>query len=241
MEPEQDLVPLEVSSIIGLPLNTKILFFAGAYGDWAICLAKEGMRIKFTDISKNKIAKVREKYRDCFTVIAQKDGLNLPEMKTDEILLSFEPTPLYGGPFLFFLLRALALSKGVMIIQRPYLYPSPETELSFFCKLYGIENHCTILPFLCRKNGKRRYLKYLLTVNFLSADKRTKKVLLRDFAAASQLLTYPLDSSDLRTKLKGGKIRKQTKNKRLSKLITFASWTARNVRQLGLKTISRFK
>jgi len=186
MKFEQDLVPRSVNPSLNLSTN-KILFFAGGAGDWAYCFAQNGISVHFTDSSSEIIRKVKKKFPNSFTEIEVSDAIKLPKHKTDELMISFEPTPLYGGPLLFFLPRALALSKGVIIIQRQNLSPSPINEISIISRLYSLKVEFGLCSFICKYREEKRYKKRWLLFYRLVANEKMKKLLKADFQKFSKL------------------------------------------------------
>jgi len=178
---EQDLVPKAAANELGLPKNSNILFFAGGAGDWAHCLATGGCKVRFTDISGQITAKVSGKYPKSFCQIKCADAYCLPEKNTDETLVSFEPVPLYKKDFVFFLLRAVALSKRVVIVQRAYLFPNPYFDFLFLSDLFSLPFECGYVSFLCRRPGKKRFVRTSLVVYSIEAKADGRKMMPRRF------------------------------------------------------------
>lgn len=171
---EQDLVPKKAAGILGLDPGSKIIIFAGGAGDWAHCLAADGLQVRYTDKSQEVVARVREKFQDPAFEIAQADAFQLPREDTGAFLVSFEPIPMYGPGFDRFFKRALVHSAGLIIIQRGYMHPNPEGAFRQLAGLCGIESSIAHRFFMCRRPGKKRFAKTPLVVYFAKAEGRAK-------------------------------------------------------------------
>ncbi|MBI5036796.1 class I SAM-dependent methyltransferase [Candidatus Micrarchaeota archaeon] len=114
---EQDLVPVEpYHEQIGIEPGSRILFFAGCYGDWAHQLAQHN-RVHYTDISKSMVDYARKRFEGKgIEKFSKSDALRWPTKKDRyDYVVSFEPTPVISRLPLI-VLRALAYGKGIRII-----------------------------------------------------------------------------------------------------------------------------
>lgn len=199
---EQDFVPRRAARELGLETGSKVLFFAGGAGDWADCLARESIRIFFTDKSKEIINSVKAKFPASFVEIKQIDAMKFRIRNRDLMLISFEPLPMYGNLFILFLLRALSFAKGVIIIQRAYLHPHPNREFSFVSYLYGLRAICSRTTFVCRIRGGKRFKKTSLLVYSAVARTRNRKLMEQDLQEVSRLLGTSKHKEEIQKKAK---------------------------------------
>ena len=224
MTSEQDLIPKKASSVLGLAKSSRILIFAGGMGDWASTLAKEGLEVSFSEISEIVIKRVKKKFPSSFSKIMKIDAIKLPEKETNETLFSFEPTPLYGAPFIVFLMRALSFSKEVIIVQRGFIFPSPKPGISYFKRIYGIDISEQILPFKCRRPNKKTFKTLFLKVWKISAKPKIRKVLYADFKKLCRTVGNPVSSEQIKREFNTLSNNKKIKYKtRISRTIRFAS------------------
>lgn len=117
---------------LGLSRGQRVLFIAGYLGDWPHALAEQGVRVHYTDGSKEIVDFVKKKFRGNTKIehFTQADAVEWPEGEFNR-LVSFEPTPLWNGALPLALLRSLAQTEGSTIVH-PHPNPAEkEGEYAF--------------------------------------------------------------------------------------------------------------
>lgn len=136
-QPEkQDEVPHgEIHEKLGIERGSNVLFFAGAYGDWAHQLAQT-TDVHYTDISPKMVAYARRRFEgkgiDKFSAV---DAVKWPAHEKYDYLVSFEPVPIRER-ILVTALRALAYTRG-MRVAYGFFYHVQDRELAGYAKALG--------------------------------------------------------------------------------------------------------
>jgi len=150
---------------LGIKPGEPIHFFAHGKANWPAALAKIGERQKTlvycSDGSAIMVEKARSEFpRSGIAEFQVADALTLPKTETRGWLVSFEPRGLTHLALPIAILRALALSKGVKIIESlppktkkgsTCLPPIHEYGTEFFGRYYEAETDSRIAKITCQK------------------------------------------------------------------------------------------
>ncbi len=115
----QSIVPKaeRLSKAIGIRKGSRVLFFAGCYGDWPLALSKENV-VTYSDASPEMVKFQREKGREKnFDGIRVLEASQWPRtLKKYDWSISFEPVPVHKPAFALTSLRSLLNRKGAKIV-----------------------------------------------------------------------------------------------------------------------------
>ncbi len=116
----QAIVPMSkgLSKILGIERGSRILFFAGCYGDWADALARDGNHVIYSDVSRNMVREVNKPhYFRQFEEARVLEASQWPRKpKRYDWSVSFEPVPLVDKGLPLAVMRSLLNRKGVKLI-----------------------------------------------------------------------------------------------------------------------------
>jgi len=135
----QDLIPRDAAlpEKMGLKPGTKVLFFAGAAGDWANALAERGVEVHYSDASKAMVEYAKRRFPGTkIRSFRSGDAIRWPEKIRYDRVVSFEPIPLEASSLPIALLRAIAHSGGATLA---YYREGGSVELAMkaLSKIYG--------------------------------------------------------------------------------------------------------
>ena len=140
----QDSVPLDDKLGIklekaGIKRGSKILVFAGCYGDWADALAKHH-DVSYTDLSKSMSEYVRRRFPH-LRQISGRNALFTPSLPNHfDYSFSFEPIPMYSDsahPGLQFALAGSLLNRKGAFLLEWHRYHGARDAFKLVRALYG--------------------------------------------------------------------------------------------------------
>lgn len=228
---KQALVPKSkgLSKKLGIAKGSRILFFAGCYGDWANALARDGNRVVYSDVSADMVRGIRSSVKGAsFERTRVLEASQWPRRPNEyDWSVSFEPIPLQDEALHLVLMRSLLNKKGAKIIySRAYLFEIKNYIYKVakgIAKLYGarsrkksveIENignrgkrieRVTVITLETNEQARRKAwidMQVLKAVRSERDKKRSKKIKLNDLLKNERIKRLKLSKEELTESLR---------------------------------------
>ena len=117
---KQEIAPQSkgLSKKLGIERGSQILFFAGCFGDWANALARDGIRVVYSDASPDMVRGIKESEKGKkFESARVFEASQWPRKPNDyDWSVSFEPLPIVDSGLTLGLMRSLLNRKGGKVV-----------------------------------------------------------------------------------------------------------------------------
>ena len=158
-------VSKDLSRIVGIKKGSSVFFFAGCYGSWAEALARDGIKVTYSDVSANMVQGVKGRAKEViarYRVFEASQWPRRPEKYDWSV--SFEPIPIKSTGLPLALMRSLLNKKGAKLIYSTLFIGDSRIAFNLakrIAELYGAS--CRVKRARVRdfRNGQKRGIRII--------------------------------------------------------------------------------